>query len=405
MNYEGSDKWEQEELRLNYALGCKYVVSADISTFFPSVYTHSISWAIKDKEWAKKHQCNMNKKKKKKGVQCKFNQNQSCLYDDNSLWPNNLDLVSRSMKDGETNGLLIGPHTSNIVSEIILSKVDYILQEAGFTKVIRHIDDYEFFAKDELEANNFLRILTVALKDFELSLNAKKTKIIPYQEYISTDWVSQLSQFIFPDKKEIGFTSINSYIDYSITLSREYNNFAVLNYAIKVVAGKKLSNRAERLYIKKMCQIAIQHPYILPLLEKYVFKFADKDFSFMHDFLNLFLLRAIENGSTDSIAYIFYYALKYEIKLEYLKGTDFGETIKEIINLNDCISMLIAYKYCQAHSLPLDVFRNKADEVMKYSERDQDKFWLYLYEVLPKSKLPKFLKKLKEANVSFCEGI
>lgn len=166
MNYSGEDKWLQEEKILDYSLGCQYVVSADISTCFPSFYSHSIPWALESKEWGKKNR-NTAKRKDKKTEQ----------------WKNELDKISRSMKDGETNGLLIGPHTSNIISEIILTKIDCELQKDNFEKVIRNIDDYQFFAKDENEAKEFLKKLTAKLKEYELLLNPKKTQIKPYGDY------------------------------------------------------------------------------------------------------------------------------------------------------------------------------------------------------------------------------
>lgn len=66
MNYSGSDKWRAEELELDYALGSRYVVNADISNFFPSIYSHSLPWALKGKEWAKSIVAVMLKKGRKR---------------------------------------------------------------------------------------------------------------------------------------------------------------------------------------------------------------------------------------------------------------------------------------------------------------------------------------------------
>jgi len=398
MNYSGDDKWFQEELALDYSIGCKYIVSADISTFFPSVYVHSIPWAINGKEWAKIHQCNISKKNNEIGRDCRRNNKQPCIYDLDSLWGNSLDYLSRAFKDGETNGLLIGPHTSNIISEIILSNVDRELQNCGFSKVIRHIDDYEYYAKDEKDANDFLKKLTQLLKHFELSLNAKKTKIIPYQDYSSSNWITKLNQFSFPKHEIIGFTTINSYIDYSLVISKDMSDFSPLNYAIKVISKKKLSKRAKRLYVKKICQLVLFHPYIIPLVEEYVFKFADGDFSFLKTFLPISIDLALEKNITDLISFNLYFANKYDIELN---GIDWNM----VTELYDCISLIIAYKYCCKKQISTKIFKEKAESLRKLPEREQEKFWLFLYEISPKSKLPVFLKQLKEANITFTKGI
>ena len=398
MNYNVADKWHQEELKLDYALGCKYVVLADISTCFPSIYAHSIPWAVKDKEWSKSHCCTSWSKaiKGNKCNKCKKNKRLLCNHEKNEVWPNDLDTISRSIKDGETNGLLIGPHTSNIISEIILTQVDVALQQANFGKIIRHIDDYSFFAQDELQARDFLRTLNLELKKYGLVLNGKKTKIIPFYEFMAPDWVSKLSQFAFPSKEQIGFTTINFYIDYALALSRENNDYAVLNYVIKSISKKQLTDRSKRLYIKKMVQTALDYPYILPLLKDNVFIFADDEFGFLSDFLKELLDRSLQNWSTDSLAFVFYYAMKYKITIKIS-----SEDVGRIIGADDCISLLLAYKYCKSLKMEVDQFVSKAKQIQELTERDQDKFWLFLYEVFSSTKQTGLLKKLKESNVSF----
>lgn len=130
--------------------------------------------------------CTCNNKRKSKGQNCGRNKNIPCPNELKDVWANDLDEHVRSLKDGETNGLLIGPHASNIISEIILTQVDIALQNKGFAKVIRNIDDYTFYATSELDAQNFLRVLTTELKKYELQLNAKKTTITPYIDNINS---------------------------------------------------------------------------------------------------------------------------------------------------------------------------------------------------------------------------
>lgn len=334
MNYQGCTKWSKEEDALDYMIGCKYIVEADIATCYPSMYSHSVPWALLGKEKAKAN----------------FNHNcQKCPSCSDS-WPNGLDKILRQLKDDETNGILIGPHTSNIISEIILTQIDCALQDKKFTKVIRHIDDYRFYAEDERKAKEFVRQLDIELKKFELSLNSKKTKIIPFSQYDQYDWTSKLNQFRFPDNNQIGYTTIDAYINLAMGISREISNFAVLNYAIKVIYTKKLSDRAKRMYIKKIFQIAIEVPYLIPLLENYVFCFAGDDFDFLGDYLPVLLKISLDNGATDAISYIFYYAIKYKIHLFIEKIYDDNKScVKSIIDLNDCVSMLLTFCYYEGH--------------------------------------------------------
>lgn len=128
----------------------KYKVEADISNCFPSIYSHSIAWAVLGKKRAKKE----------KGTEA---------------WCNELDRCVRNIKNEETNGLLIGPHVSNLISEIILSSIDFKLWKKGY-RYIRNIDDYTCYVNSYEKGESFLLDLSKELKEYELSLNHKKHK-------------------------------------------------------------------------------------------------------------------------------------------------------------------------------------------------------------------------------------
>ena len=77
--------------------GKRYMVKADISSCFPSIYTHALSWALATKETAK------------------------TTRNDGNIWYNKIDTLTRRLTNDETHGLLIGPHVSNLLAEIILT--------------------------------------------------------------------------------------------------------------------------------------------------------------------------------------------------------------------------------------------------------------------------------------------
>ena len=121
---------------------------------FPSIYTHSIPWALHGRRKAKR--------------------DRSLLLEGNLL-----DRVTQDTRDGQTNGLLIGPHASNILSEIVLTDIDRTLV-ASYGRYSRHIDDYEYAAKTYEEAESFIRNLSIQLRERELRINEKKTEIAGY---------------------------------------------------------------------------------------------------------------------------------------------------------------------------------------------------------------------------------
>src|SRR5690606_10219223 len=135
------------------------------------------------------------------------------------LFGNLLDKCTQNTKDRQTNGILIGPHTSSIISEIILTSIDVGLQECGYSRVVRRIDDYEFYAADLQEAEAFVRSLGILLRDYEMSLNEKKTEIIELPTPSIANWVQALNRHPLPKEDEITFRTVRSLLDLALELS------------------------------------------------------------------------------------------------------------------------------------------------------------------------------------------
>lgn len=93
MNYKGAERYRLEEDEISWMAGAEFLVKADISACFPSIYTHSIPLALHGREEAKK----------KRGLL--------------ALSGNLLDQCTQCIRDGQTNGLLIGPHSSKKLSK------------------------------------------------------------------------------------------------------------------------------------------------------------------------------------------------------------------------------------------------------------------------------------------------
>lgn len=139
----------------------KHLLQFDISKCFESIYTHSISWAVKDKIFAKANTYN-------KSFEADF------------------DKLMQKANYNETNGILIGSEVSRIFAEIILQKIDLETMEKLKQKdlhfgadyaVRRYVDDYFVFTNDEKTGKEILREFQSELVKFKLHINASKTEI------------------------------------------------------------------------------------------------------------------------------------------------------------------------------------------------------------------------------------
>jgi len=149
----------------------RHMHQLDVSTCFDSIYTHSLSWAVKSKVFAK--------------------QNLHTVGFDSDF-----DRLMQKMNYGETNGIVVGPEVSRIFAEIILQEVDVLLVRAleGKNLVLgkdydfrRFVDDYFVFASDHSDCEKIECELSIALAGFKMHLNPMKS------EYQVRPFISPLS--------------------------------------------------------------------------------------------------------------------------------------------------------------------------------------------------------------------
>ena len=296
-------------------LGTKYLVRADISNCFPSIYTHALSWALVGKDVAKQNQ------------------------KDRTQWYNKLDFYTRNIKNGETHGLLIGPHVSNLLSEIVLVKIDNILYGKGW-RYIRNIDDYTCYVSTYGDGQLFLTELSEQLRAYNLTLNHKKTSIEELPIASVEQWVRKINTFTaFGTNETMNFKEVRAYLDLTIELMQENNdNAAILNYAMKVMTNKQLTNNAKTYYVKTIFHLTIIYPYLVSLLEEYVFKPFGVEKEMISTFSKILYKEGIKIKNYEAVCYALYYAIKYEFDISCLNF--------DIAKRSDhCLVLLFTYLY------------------------------------------------------------
>ena len=188
-----------------------------------------------------------------------------------------IDNATRKTTHDETHGLLIGPHTSNLLSEIVLTAID---SELSGWDYVRAIDDYTCYVKTYEDDQRFLTQLGAALRKYDLSLNHKKTTIVELPLAVTERWERKLNTLqITTSYGKTDFLLTRAYFDYAIELMHEHDeNAAILNYAIKTLLGKPrkgparaLTHNAKEYAAKTILGLATLYPYLVTLLDKYVF--------------------------------------------------------------------------------------------------------------------------------------
>lgn len=150
-----SYEYQRNEKKFNY------LYKFDISKCFDSIYTHSLPWALYNKNIVKD---NIGKSKK--------------------TFAGKFDTLMQDMNYGETNGILIGSEVSRIFAELLLQQIDKnvfdelyeekIIHEKNYV-VFRYVDDYFLFHNDEIQRDKIFEKFTHHLKQYKLFINDAKS--------------------------------------------------------------------------------------------------------------------------------------------------------------------------------------------------------------------------------------
>lgn len=143
----------------------------DIAKCFDSIYSHSIVWALTNKEIVK-YNIPLSK----------------------GTFGGRFDSLMQNINFGETNGIVIGPEISRIFAELILQRIDKNVESQLKDKkhiirkdyeLYRYVDDYFLFCDKESVKNDVIETFRHELKNYKLSLNDQKS--MPYAKPMITE--------------------------------------------------------------------------------------------------------------------------------------------------------------------------------------------------------------------------
>jgi len=341
----------------------KWILKTDISKFYPSIYTHSIPWALHGKQFSKNNT----------GV---------------NYLGNSLDKWIRNGQDRQTIGVPIGPDTSLVVAETILSAVDIELQKRiPKLRGLRIVDDYEFGCKTYAEAEETLAILQENLKEYELDVNFEKTKIIKLPLSFEPSWISELRHYEIRDKPTTQHNDLVQYFSRVFELSKEYSRDSVLKYAIRRLRNVKILNAdnwgvlesfllqcamIESGVVQSVLEILIDHNpnnYPLSLL-------------LIGEVLNHIIVNASPLGYTNETAWSLWGLIFWKLQLEVQASDVLSKS-------NDTVIALLALDALKRGLIPSGMNLTLWESFMTQNDL-YEKQWLLSYEANKKGWLPSF---------------
>jgi hypothetical protein len=205
------------------AYNYKYILQSDIKNFYPSIYTHSIAWAIHTKEEIRR-----------KGSRSNYNKYVGLV----------LDRLFQNSNDGCTNGIAIGPAISDLIAEIILSAVDTecskIIDDKGIDFIgVRFKDDYRFLCQSKQDANFIIKTLQKQMALFNLTLNESKSRVSELPEGLFREWTADYQTYSLRYKKNVSYKLFENSFRGTLKVDKKFEGTGVVDRFLSELYTKK----------------------------------------------------------------------------------------------------------------------------------------------------------------------
>ena len=275
----------------------KYMFQTDISRFYGSTYTHVIPWAVHGKAKAKADHSH-------------------------SLWGNELDTWVRKGQDNQTFGIPIGPDTSFVIAETILSAIDDVLcRRMPEFSGVRHVDDYEAGFPDRSTAEEAYRLLEELLGEYELELNSTKTQILELPGRVTETWAAELTAMRIRRSVKGQETDILHFFDRMLELSKLNPLDSVVKYGLGRMRNTPIAKRNWEVYQDLLLQcIAVEVDtieYVLREFLKYRRRGRVLDISAIGKGVNLHIVEHSRRGNHSEVAWALWALIELGIHLTF----------------------------------------------------------------------------------------
>lgn len=206
---------------------------------------------------------------------------------------------------------------------------------------------------------------------------------------------------ITESKDFVNYIEVNAYLDLAVSLAVEKGDSAVLKYAIKALSGKQLTDNAKKLAAQRIMHMSDIYPYIVQLMEEYVFVPFEVDQEQIKAYADALYSDSVASHNYEAICYAIYFSLKHNFSLATLD-------IHWVIQRSDCVLLLMTWIYYlkqNRNNRRATELKPLVKEAKRLRDADMDRYWLFCYEVLTYSNLKDEWKQLKKDGISFLKAV
>lgn len=349
-------------LRARVRAGARVLIQTDIARFYHSIYTHSVPWALHGKLEAKRRQR------------------------DYALQGNRIDRALRNSSGGQTIGIPIGPDTSLLIAELILSCIDASLRSKYVFQGFRYVDDYEIAVTTQGQADSLVANLQQLLTEYELELNALKTRVIELPVDHEFSWASKIRTHRIRSHPIGQASDLVHLFDLAFARARETPTAPVLRYLMGRLKHEGINLHNWRLYQDLLLESMTIEPATIPGAMTTVLRHVVKGFGISRSAFSATLNGIIgfhaPLSHANEVAWAIWSLMTLNLRIS-------EEAAKSISELPDSAVALLAL-----HAEELDLVEGELDksrwlEIVATPEVALwDEYWLLTYEAILRGWLP-----------------
>lgn len=380
-------------------------IRVDISKFYPTIYTHSIAWALLGKNKAKHYF----EQKDNLHSLIASGDTDALLYRDAEA----IDIALRACQERQSIGIPIGPDTSHIIAEAISCRIDSMLK-AKFSsidlKACRYFDDYYLYVSSRDEADKVLKGLQIILTEFQLEINEGKIKVREFPFGFEDEFTSNLHSFDFKQTNQSNSLKHYFSLIWSFAERNPTRTDWIFKYALRIFEFSTITIQKTnwKLFEDLIIKTALIQPAILDILTRIFLTYT-----LYLDAVTKEKLRKLVNAIIKvhcpiyhnfEVAWALWIAKTFEIEIDEQSANDIIATRDNVSNL---ILLDLANNTSLVQGTPNfgDLAINLRDKVLM-SEN-----WLIAYEAVKKGWIVPleidllennlFFKILKDKNIEF----
>lgn len=345
--------------RTNARAGASYLLRADISQFYPSLYTHAVGWAIDPKLREPKHRRN------------------------GRLLGKQVDQALMNLQGKISQGIPVGNDVSFLLAEVVLAQIDRALRVEP-RRSYRWFDDYELACDTREEAEGALARLADGLDAYRLRLNPAKTEILRLPLATQDGWQDALHKA--GSGSLVRANEMVRYFDATFRIRQEgFEDTPILLYAIGLLY-KIPCPRPDVLTValSGIMQAILAEPgaaqKAFSLLTYWDGNGASLDTALIARTIDAMIVRHRAGGVSSDIAWALSFCIQHRIGLSKASA-------KVLAGVEDDSIGIQAMHMCMEGLLP-GFKRDRMTELLGHADLD-GKHWLAAYEMTRQQYLTK----------------